>query len=65
MRGWCVDPDWIKASDTEKVHTEVSLLWENRKVVFTEIAGGNVLSKCPKERHSPPGTLNFIMFSGG
>ena len=26
---------------------------------FTEIAGGHVLSKCPKERHSPPGILNF------
>ena len=40
-------------------HTEVSLLWENRKVVFTEIAGGHVLSKCPKERHSPPWNIKF------
>jgi hypothetical protein len=34
-------------------HTEVSLLWENRKVVFTEMAGGHVLSKCPKEAFTP------------
>ena len=39
---------------TEYLHTEVSLLRENRKVVFTKIAGGHVRSKCPKERHSPP-----------
>ena len=44
---------------TEQVHTEVSLLWENRKVVFTEIAGGHVLSKCPKERYSPPWNIKF------
>ena len=47
------------AANFPAAHTEVSLLWENRKVVFTEIAGGHVLSKCPKERHSPPGTLYF------
>ena len=47
---------------TKYLHTEVSLLRENRKVVFTKIA---VLSKCPKERHSPPRTLHFNMFSGG
>ena len=32
---------------------------KNRKVVFTEIAGGHVLSKCPKERHSPPWNIKF------
>jgi hypothetical protein len=37
------------------VHTEVSLLRENHKVAFQlRISGGHVLSKCPKERHSPP-----------
>jgi hypothetical protein len=34
---------------TEYLHTEVSLLRESRKVVFTKIAaGGHVLSKCPE-----------------
>ena len=33
---------------------------------FTEIAGGHVLSKCPKERHSPPWNIKFsICFQGG
>ena len=41
-------------------HTEVSLLRGNRKVVFTEIAGGHVLTKCAKERHSPPPLEHYI-----
>jgi hypothetical protein len=46
-------------------HTEVSLLRENRKVVFTEIAGGHVLTKCAKERHSPPWNITFqFVFRG-
>jgi hypothetical protein len=33
---------------------------------FIEIAGGHVLSKCPKERHSPPWNIKFsICFQGG
>ena len=33
---------------------------------FTGIAGGHVLSKCPKERHSPPWNIKFsICFQGG
>jgi hypothetical protein len=33
---------------------------------FTEIAGAHVLSKCPKERHSPPWNIKFsICFQGG
>ena len=33
---------------------------------FTEIAGDHVLSKCPKERHSPPWNIKFsICFQGG
>jgi hypothetical protein len=37
------------------------------KVVFTEIAGAHVLSKCPEERYSPPWniTLISICFQGG
>jgi hypothetical protein len=46
-------------------HTKVSLLQENRKVVFTEIAGGHALSKCPKEKHSPPWNIKFqFVFRG-
>lgn len=35
------------SSITEYLHTEVSLVRERRKVVFTKIAVGHVLSKCP------------------
>jgi hypothetical protein len=38
------------SSITEYLHTEVSLLRENHKVVSTKIAGAHVLSKCRKER---------------
>jgi hypothetical protein len=32
---------------------------------FTEIAGGHVLSKCPKERHSPLWNIKFHYVFGG
>ena len=33
---------------------------------LTEIAGSHVLSKCPKERHSPPWNIKFsLCFQGG
>jgi hypothetical protein len=41
------------------IYTEVSFLLENRKVVFTKIAGGHVLSLSGKERHSPPWNIKF------
>jgi hypothetical protein len=39
--------------------TEVSILRENRKVVFTKIVGSHVLSKCAEERHSPPWNIKL------
>jgi hypothetical protein len=48
-----------EAQTTEYSHPEVSLQRENRKVVFTKIGGGHILSKCPKERHSPPWNIKF------
>jgi hypothetical protein len=40
-------------------HIQRSHFCGKTKVVFTEIAGGHVLSKCPKERHSPPWNIKF------
>jgi hypothetical protein len=41
------------SSLTEYLHTEVSLLRENREVVFIKIAGSHVLSKRSKGRPWP------------
>ena len=40
-------------------NTEVSILRENRKVVFTKIVCSHVLSKCAEERHSPPWNIKL------
>jgi hypothetical protein len=52
----------MSGGSTEYLHTEVSLLRENRKVVFTKIAGALFLASALKRRTHPPGILNSIMF---
>jgi hypothetical protein len=56
--GWKSWEWYTQTIGTEYIHTEVSLCRENRKVVFTKY----ILSKCPKERYSPPWSR---LFKGG
>jgi hypothetical protein len=66
MHAWPSQNKAMHESRQRKVLTYKGLTSAGKpKFVFTKIAGGHVLSRCPKERHPPPGTLNFNIFSGG
>jgi hypothetical protein len=53
---------WSQDKDIQKCNFH----YKTVRRFFTEIAGGHVLSKCPKERHSPPWNIKFsICFQGG